>query len=109
MYTVIGCPQVPASTGNQLDIVLNITADFTKAGVQAGVSVLSGVVCTIGSLPALSNPEGINLLQLSNGGHKGQSVIGELLSRHFLLPNVSHNFIRLDKFFNRYIYGICME
>ena len=32
---------VPASTGNQLDIVLTITGDFTKDGTAAGVSVLN--------------------------------------------------------------------
>ena len=30
----------------------------------------------VGSNPAKSNPEGINLLTLNNAGHQGQSVIG---------------------------------
>jgi hypothetical protein len=54
--------QIPAATGAQLDIELTVTADFTKAGVAAGVSVLGGTPITIASLPASDpkNPEGID-------------------------------------------------
>ena len=76
---------VPASTGNQLDIELTITGDFTKDGVAAGVSVLNdatgkGNYVFIASNVAAKNPEGINLLTLNNQGHQGQSVIGPSFS-----------------------------
>jgi sucrose-6-phosphate hydrolase SacC (GH32 family) len=73
---------VPVADGNQLDIELTIAADFTHAGVMAGVSVLegngqtNGTYVYLGSNPANANPEGINLLTLNNGGKQGQSVIG---------------------------------
>jgi sucrose-6-phosphate hydrolase SacC (GH32 family) len=60
---------------DQMEILINITADFTKPGVQAGVSVMGGVNVTIGSLPT-PNAEGVNLLKLQCGSKVGQSVIG---------------------------------
>lgn len=60
---------------NQMEIMLNISADFTKPGVQAGISVMGGVNITLGSLPT-PNAEGVNMLQLNCGGKIGQSVIG---------------------------------
>ena len=64
-----------ATSLNQMEILINISADFTKPGVQAGISVMGGVNITLGSLPT-PNAEGVNLLQLNCGGRIGQSVIG---------------------------------
>lgn len=65
------------AAGRQLDIVINITADFTKAGVMAGVSVF-GETCpvTIGGIPAGGNPDGVPLVKLDACGHTGQALLG---------------------------------
>jgi sucrose-6-phosphate hydrolase SacC (GH32 family) len=69
-----------AVTGSldQMEISLNITADWTKSSVSAGISVMGGVPITLKSLPKTeaANPEGVDLLQLNCGGKVGQSVIG---------------------------------
>jgi len=77
---------IGATIADHFEIELNVTADFTKPGVSAGVCVLGGAKCaggqivTIGSLPAAANPEGIILLTLNLAGKKGQSVIGPVSS-----------------------------
>jgi len=68
-------PMITSSFG-QMEIEINITADFTQPGVQAGISVMGGVPVFLQSLPKKMNVEGVNLLTVNAGGHVGQSVIG---------------------------------
>jgi hypothetical protein len=51
------------ATANQLDIELNITADFTKQGVSAGLALFGSSTFNI---------------DVSGGGAGGQSINGQL-------------------------------